>query len=449
MNLSYPANGLTSYPAIRPSSKEGLGFYCAEPKERHRGGMMTRSDSLVPQSLALFDRASQVIPGGIYGHMSPVLTVPGEFPYYAERAEGAHYWDVDGRKYLDWICAYGPIVLGYNHPEVEEAAEIQRRKGNCFNHPAPVMVELAEELVSRVDFASWAVFGKNGSDMTTWSLQVAREFTQRKYIVRNTGVYHGTHAWCTPGHAGLIPEDRSALLEFPWNDVEGFKDLIQRYPNQIAALITGPFHYPAFGDSVLPEEGYFKEIEGLCRKHGILLILDDVRGGFRLHRGGSHQSLGFTPDLICFCKAIGNGHPLSATLGRADLKTAASKVFLTGSYWNSAVPMAAALTNLRVLDRIQGIEHMSRIGSLLMKGLEVAANENGFQVKCSGYPAMPFVRFAEETNFMRQQEFCSLMAREGVFLHPHHNWFVSCAHTEADVLETVEKAKSCYRQLKK
>ncbi len=410
--------------------------------------MMTRSDSSYSQSLSLFDRASQVIPGGIYGHMSPVLTVPGEFPYYAERAQGAHYWDVDGRRYLDWMCAYGPIVLGYNHSEVEEVASAQQQKGNCFNHPSSVMVELAEELVNRVDFAAWSVFGKNGSDMTTWSLQVAREFTQRKYIVRNTGAYHGTHAWCTPGHAGLIPEDRSTLLEFPWNDIEAFKDLLQRYPNQIAALITGPFHYPAYGDSVMPAEGYFKEIESLCRKQGILIILDDVRGGFRLHRGGSHRIMGFTPDLICFCKAIGNGHPLSAALGRADLKVAASKVFLTGSYWNSAVPMAAALKNLQVLDRIEGVEKMKRIGELLLSGLEQAAKQNGFQVICSGHPTMPFMRFADESHFIRQQRFCSLMATEGVFLHPHHNWFVSCAHTEEDVKETVEKAGRCFGILK-
>jgi glutamate-1-semialdehyde 2,1-aminomutase len=152
--------------------------------------------------------------------------------------------------------------------------------------------------------------------------------------------------------------------------------------------------------------------------------------------------------MICFCKAIGNGHPLSTALGRVDLKVAASKVFLTGSYWNSAVPMAASLTNLRVLDRVQGIDHMHRIGTLLMKGLEGAAKQNGFEVKCSGHPAMPFMRFADETNFMRQQEFCSLMALEGVFLHPHHNWFVSCAHTEMDVQETVEKAGRSFGLLK-
>lgn len=402
----------------------------------------------LPHSLELFQRASQVIPGGIYGHMSPVLTVPGAFPYYADRAEGVYYWDVDGRRYLDWLCAYGPIVLGYQNPDVEAASENQRLKGNCFNHPTESMVELAEELVNRVDFADWSVFGKNGSDMTTWTLQVAREFTQRKYIVRNTGVYHGTHAWCTPGHAGLIPEDREPILEFPWNDIEALKDLIQRYPNQIAALITGPFHYPAYGDSVMPAEGYFKELEVLCRKNGILIILDDVRGGFRLDRGGSHRILEFTPDLICFCKALGNGHPISAALGRKDLKVAASKVFLTGSYWNSAVPMVAALTTVRLLDQQNRIPQMKRIGEMLMGGLETTARTHGFTVKTSGHPSMPFMRFADETNFLKQQQFCSLMSEEGVFLHPHHNWFVSAAHTETHVQETLEKAGRVFQKMK-
>ena len=114
------------------------------------------------QSSRLFDRACEVIPGGIYGHVAPALSVPQGSPYYASRAEGCRYWDVDGNEFIDFLCGYGPVVLGYRHPEVEEAAERQRRDGDCFNHPGPVMVELAEKLVDLIDFADWAVFAKNG-----------------------------------------------------------------------------------------------------------------------------------------------------------------------------------------------------------------------------------------------------------------------------------------------
>ncbi len=126
------------------------------------------------RSHELFARAAQVIPCGIYGHASPAAALPGALPYYADRAAGCRYWDVDGNEYIDYLCGYGPVILGHQHPAVEEAAARQQGKALCVNHPAPVMVELAEYLVSLVEFSAWAVFGKNGSDMTTWCVQVAR-----------------------------------------------------------------------------------------------------------------------------------------------------------------------------------------------------------------------------------------------------------------------------------
>src|SRR5580658_9247133 len=156
------------------------------------------------RSRELFDRAARVIPCGIYGHTSPAAMVPGAFPSYAQRAQGSRYWDVDGNEYIDFMCGYGPVVLGHQQPQVEEAANRAQRDALCLNHPGPIMVELAEYLVSLVDFSAWTVFGKNGSDMTTWAVQVAREHTGRRKILKVTEAYHGMDPWCTPGHAGLI-----------------------------------------------------------------------------------------------------------------------------------------------------------------------------------------------------------------------------------------------------
>jgi glutamate-1-semialdehyde 2,1-aminomutase len=398
---------------------------------------MTRSFA---RSLALFERAAAVIPGGIYGHTSPAATLPGASPYYADRAKGCRYWDVDGNEYVDLLCGYGPIVLGYEHPEVEAAAEEQLRRGNTFNHPAPVMVELAERLVGLVDFASWAVFGKNGSDMTTWSLQAAREHTGRKKILKVAGGYHGSHAWCTPGHGGLIEEDYAHVHAFPWNDLEAFERLLRQHAGQVAGVIVTPFHHPAFGDSQMPAPGFLPGIEAACRRQGIVLILDDVRGGFRLHLGGSHRAFGFEPDLICFSKALSNGHPLSAALGRQELKRAAGRVFLTGSFWNSAVPMAASLATLRVLERENSIERMAQTGKTLREGMLAAAARHGLAVRYTGPDAMPFMTFADETNFYRSQVFCREAVLRGVFFHPHHNWFLSAAHGPADIEEAVAAA---------
>jgi glutamate-1-semialdehyde 2,1-aminomutase len=392
------------------------------------------------RSRELFERASQVIPCGIYGHTTPAAALPGAFPYYAQRAAGSRYWDVDGNEYIDYMCGYGPVVLGHQHAEVEEAAARQQRDALCVNHPGPVMVDLAERLVSLVDFSAWAVFGKNGSDMTTWSVQVAREHTGRRKILKVAGAYHGMDPWCTPGHAGLVDEDRVHIHDFNWNDLESFDRLLKQYRNDIAGVIVTPFHHPVFKPSQMPSPGFWSHIESACRREGIVLILDDIRAGFRLDLRGSHRCFGFEPDLICFCKAIANGHALSATLGRKELRLAASRVFLTGSYWNSPPAMAAALECLRILKQQDVPARLHRIGQMLTDGLVAAAARQGYQMLASGPPAVPYVSFADDPSLRRQQRFCAEVTRRGAFLHPHHNWFLCAAHSEQDVLATLAMA---------
>ena len=396
------------------------------------------------RSIALFERAARVIPGGIFGHTNPAALLPMASPYYASHAAGCRYWDVDDNEYLDFLCGYGPVVLGYQHPEVEAAAEAQRRDGNCFNHPSARMVELAERLVSLVDFADWAVFGKNGSDMTTWCLQVAREHTGRKKLLMAKGAYHGSHSWCTPGHGGLIEEDHAHIHAFTWNDLDSFERLVREHRRQVAGVIVTPFHHPAFGDSELPAAGFLPAIQAACRREGMVLILDDVRCGFRLHLGGSHRFFGFEPDLICFSKALANGYPLSAALGRKELQRAAGRVFLTGSFWNNAVPMAAALATLQILERDNVPAHLARIGASLRESFVQLAAKHGLGIRYTGADALPFLTFSDERNFYRSQTFCREMIRRGVLVHPHHNWFLSAAHREADVAEALGAADEAF-----
>jgi glutamate-1-semialdehyde 2,1-aminomutase len=400
------------------------------------------------RSRELFDRAARVIPCGIYGHTSPAAMVPGAFPSYALRAQGARYWDVDGNEYIDFMCGYGPVVLGHQHPQVEEAANRAQRDALCLNHPGPIVVELAEYLVSLVDFSAWAVFGKNGSDMTTWAVQVAREHTQRRKILKVAGAYHGMDPWCTPGHAGLLDEDRAHVHEFDWNDLEAFQQLLKQYRGDIAGVIMTPFHHPVFWPSRMPADGFWPAIESACRREGIVLILDDIRAGFRLDLRGSHRQFGFEPDLICFCKAIANGHALSATLGRQELKLAASKVFLTGSYWNSTPAMAAALTCLQTLQSQDIPSKLRRSGERLTQGLVAAGHRHGFALLASGPPAVPFVSFVDDPSLRRQQRFCAEVTRRGAFLHPHHNWFMSAAHTDEDIDATLAMADQALAQMR-
>lgn len=401
------------------------------------------------ESMRLFARAARVIPGGIYGHESPALTVPGFFPYYTQRAAGCRYVDVDGNEFIDYLCGYGPMVLGYNNPVVDEAAVAQRLRADCTNHPAPVMVELAECLVDMVPIADWAFFGKNGGDMTTYATLVARSQTGRKKIVMVQGHYHGVAPWCTSlGHGGITPEDHLNILQVQWNDLDGFEALVRKHPGEIAGFIAMPYHHITFGEQELPAPGYWQGVERICRQEGIVLIVDDVRAGFRLHLGGSNEYFGFRPDLICFSKAIANGYPISACVGRKELMNAAGRVFFTGSFWFAAVPMAAAVATLRELRRIDAVAKMARTGRMLMDGLKGIADRLGLEVRLSGPPALPYMSFPRDPNLYAMQLFCSEMAMRGSFLNPHHNWFISAAHDEKDVQETLGHAEEAFQVVK-
>jgi glutamate-1-semialdehyde 2,1-aminomutase len=396
------------------------------------------------ESWALFERASRVVPGGIYGHQSPALLVPGSYPYFFARGEGSHVWDADGNEYIDFMCSYGPIVLGHRHPAVEEAAAAQRRDGNCFNGPTPRFVELAEYLVGVTPWAEWAVFAKNGSDVCTWATAVARAATGRKKIVKAKGAYHGTHAWCTPLPGGITSEDRANVVEVPWNDLPALDAALAADAGGIAGIILSPFRHDTFHDSELAAAGYFDGVRRLCDRHGIVFILDDVRAGFRLHVGGSGEHFGIRPDLSCYCKAIANGYPLAACIGREALRSAAQEVFFTGSYFTSAVPMAAALACVREIERSDAIARMAALGTRLCRGLESAGRGRGFEVVTSGPPALPFMSFRDDPGQSLNRPFCAAAAERGVYLHPHHNWFVSAAHTEADVDRALEVADEAF-----
>ena len=401
------------------------------------------------KSQELFARAARYIPNGIYGHQTPALLVPGSYPYFFERGQGAHVWDVDGNEYIDYICSYGPIVLGHCHPKVEEAALAQMRKGNCFNGPGAVWVDLAEHLVNMTPCADWTVFAKNGSDVCTWALEVARQHTGRPKIVMAQGAYHGTHAWCTPMPAGTTSEDKSNVLTFAYNDLADLRRVVEPHDRQVAAVILTPFRHDTFRDEELPVEGFHHGVRQLCDEKGMVFILDDVRAGFRLHLGGSGEYFGIRPDLSCYSKAMANGYALAAAVGRESLRPAAEAVFFTGSFFSSTVPMAAALACLKELQAIGAPEQMRHVGTMLCRGLEEQARSHGLQITMSGPPAIPFMTFTNDGGFERNRIFGAACAARGVYVHPHHNWFLSAAHTEADIRRTLDVTDQAFAEVKK
>ncbi len=432
------ARPAASKPVKKTASKKKPG---AKKKTGGKLGVFTKN-------IDLFTRATKIIPQGIYGHQSPALTVPGNFPYYASHGKGCRYWDVDGNEFVDYMCAYGPMVVGYANDKVNAAAKKGIDAGDCFNHPSEFMLKLAERMTSLVAYADWVVFGKNGSDMTTWATQVAREHTQKSKIVMVRGTYHGAHAWCTPGHGGLVDSDRVNMLYFDWNREDQLAELFKAHGDDIAGVIMTPYHHPTFMESVMPKPGFWKAVQSLCNEHGALLIVDDVRAGWRLSLKGSHDYFDFRPDIVCFCKAIGNGYPISAATGRDDFKGAAGRVFLTGSYWFGSMCMAAALATLDILEKGKGIDVMMKMGSLLDKGLQELGAKYGYPMKLTGPASIPYLILEDDPNLRKAQRFCSEVTKRGSFFHPHHNWFISAAHTKKDIEETLNHCEAALKTMK-
>ena len=276
------------------------------------------------KSREAFARAMKVIPSGIYGHLGPAegcYTPVEAFPFFSSKADGTYVWDLDGNKFIDYMCAYGPNVLGYNDPDVDAAAAEQRAIGDCTTLPSTKMIEFAELLVDTVASADWAFFAKNGNDVTTLAVMTARAYTHRKKIVFFKGYYHGVSPWTQKiDYAGVIPEDVMHNIYVNWNDLDELEAVFKKYKGEIAAVISQPYMHGNFMDNVLPADGFWKEVRRLCTENGTVLVVDDVRAGFRLDIAGSDHYFGFEADLICFCKALANGYNVSALCGKNFLK---------------------------------------------------------------------------------------------------------------------------------
>jgi glutamate-1-semialdehyde 2,1-aminomutase len=382
----------------------------------------------------------------MYGHQN-AANWPAAFPQFLERGRGSRIWDVDGREYIDFVCSFGPIVLGHAHPAVEAAVERQRAQADCQNGPSPRMVELAERLVDLVPHADWAMFAKNGTDATTLAVSIARAATGRRKVLVARGAYHGSAPWCTPRPAGTTAEDRAHLIPFVYNDLASVESAADQAGGDLAAILVSAFRHDARFDQEECDPAFARGVRAVCDRRGAALILDDVRAGFRLHLGGSWEPLGVRPDLSAYSKAIANGYPLAAVLGRDSLRDPAQQVFVTGSFWFAAVPMAAAIATLEALDTGRGIERMARTGALLREGLGRQARAHGLRVRQTGPVQLPFMTFAADTaagTFDRANVFTAEAARRGVWLHPWHNWFMSAAHTEADVSQALEATDAAF-----
>lgn len=400
------------------------------------------------KSRAWFDRALEVIPSGVYGHLGPSegLFLPLEkWPLIASRAKGAYFWDMDDNRYLDLMCAYGPNILGYGDPDVDQAAMEQLLVANCTTAPSFKMVECAELLVDTVAMADWAFFMKNGTDATTFCVLCARAHTRKRKVFFLRGYYHGNDPWAMKAdYPGILPEDVAHNVVLPWFDVEALEQAYDACGGDVAALIAQPYDHGNFADNRCATKEYWAAVRAFCDKHGIVLILDDVRAGFRLDLQGSDHYYGFQADLICFCKALANGYNMSAVCGKDFLKSAASSLSFTGSYWMSAEPFAACIACIQKLKRLDAPKLFRAMGEKLTNGLKAAGASHGFDLVVSGEPALFYLRIANDDSLMLHQEWVAECVSRGLFLTSHHNHFLNAALTDQDIALAVDIADDAF-----
>jgi len=400
------------------------------------------------RSQALFERAQRVIPGGVPGIRAPENSVPGAYPILLERGSGGRVTDVDGNEYVDLLLGYSPIILGHGEETVDRAAAECAGRGFCLNLPEAVMIELAERLVSIVPSAEQALFFKTGSDATTAAIRIARTHTGRSRILRCG--YHGWHDWCLEADPGVPESVTESVESFAYNDLDELADRLARRAGEFAGVILTPIGHDFDRQIEPPAPGFLEGVRRLADDHGALLIFDEVRTGFRVHLGGAQALYGVTPDLTSLGKAMANGYPITALVGRAEVMAASRSTFISSTYFGSSMDMAAALVTLGMLEREDGLASIRRKGESFHRDLAAVVAETGLPVTLSPYPEMPFLYFdpaLEPDQPERRDRFYGALARAGVFAHPRHHGFLCARHSQRDLDRVLEACRGSARAL--
>ena len=339
------------------------------------------------KSIDYLARAEAVIPLGAQTFSKSRTQYPvGAAPFFAVRSQGSHTWDIDGNEYVDLVSSLGAVALGYGDEEINEAVVKQLRDGTTLSLSHPIEAEVAERLVDLIPCAEKVRFAKNGSDATSAAIRLARAFTGRDHII--VCGYHGWQDWyigSTTMNLGVPEQTRSLTHTVIYNDLEDLTNMITSLKGQVAALIMEPM------TAQWPAENYLQEVRRITQEHGIVLVFDEMLTGFRFAAGGAQEYFGVTPDLAAFGKALANGFPLSAIVGRAEILDVMPKIFFSGTFGGETLSLAAAKV---VLDRMATgvpIRQLASIGSTLLEKIEnKRAPQSRTFLTFSGHPSWVF-----------------------------------------------------------
>lgn len=360
-------------------------------------------------------------------------------PVFAERAEGPYLWDVDGNRYVDFVLAFGAVVLGHAHPRVTAAVHAELTRGVSPTLHRPLQLELAELLVSLIPGAEMALFFKTGSDATAAAVRVARAYTGRPSVLR--WGYNGWHEWCAPRLVGLSPGVQDHVATFRYNDLSALEQALSRRAGEVACIIMMPLEVE------LPQAGFLEGARDLAHRHGALFVFDEVRSGFRLALGGAQEYFGVRADMVALSKAMANGHAISAVVGRRDVLQAVRLVSASSLFSRSGDGMAAALATIQAIREENVISILWERGRALMEGLGQAAERQGVPVALVGLPPMPHQVFAYGSARRREAAerlFYPETRARGVLFHPAHHWFTCAAMAPDDIALAVDAAEAGY-----
>ena len=421
-------------------------------QQRHGGRKLVRSSEY-------FRRAQGVLGGGVSSGLRASMR---PHPIFFERGEGARAWDVDGNEYIDYVMAWGPLILGHSHPAVVAAVAAQLPLGQMFGSGHRWEYEVAERVVDIVPAVDRLLWSNTGSEAVQVALRLARGFTGRNRVIKFAGHYHG---WTDEvlvgyrklGSMGAEPESRgqrqsahAAIGVLPWNDLGAVVEEVERYHDDIAAIIMEPILCNSGVISPMP--GYLESVRHLCDDTGILLIFDEVITGFRVARGGAAELYQVWPDLVVFGKALAGGFSLSAVGGRTDIIDQTTKgVVHAGTYNGNPVVLAAAAATLDILGERGTYTILEERGRLLAAGLSGALAAGGIQAVVNQVGSVVQIMLGVDVgssveSFLRADwaaydRLAEALLQQGVFVLPGGRWYLSTAHTEEDIKRTVERFK--------
>jgi glutamate-1-semialdehyde 2,1-aminomutase len=428
----------------------------------------------------LLQKARELIPGGTNSGARATITrgvyegFPVAMPSFIKRGEGSRIYDVDDNEYLDYILGFGPVILGHAHPAVIEAVTDELKNGVLYASNTETEIKVSEKFIKNVPSAEQVLITNTGSCSTSIALKLARAYTGKQKVLKFEGHYHGWHDWNMVGNAysvlgtfarglgqkvlgsdGVAQSVYDDVLVVPWNDPEALEKVLKLHGNEIAAVITEG-HQSNWG--VIPaDKGYLELIRKLTKDNGNVFIMDEVITGFRLGIGGAQERFGVTPDLSTFAKAMANGFPIAAVVGKRKImeSVAEDKVWVAGTYNGNATSATASLATITELEKHGSYKDIYDRGSELMAGIQDAFADNHIPGLVQGpgpmlsvfFTDLEKIRFTREVysiaahpHIRRSAVFFDALAKRGVLVSParYGRFYLSFAHTKEDISQTVE-----------